>query len=128
MIIFYLSVFKTANEYKSNTSFKLTPIIIICFTICLFFKDLLSARIFSDDSGAAWSRIPLMKVALSMIEKHPFLGVGINNYTEVMHNYDNTKIGITTIVDYPVHNISQGLDYIVDFLFKPTVLPRNRCR
>ena len=46
-----------------------------------------------------------MDVAFEMIKSNPIIGVGLNNYTEVHHNYD---IGVDKITQYypvPVHNI-----------------------
>jgi O-antigen ligase len=39
------------------------------------------------DRGSAESRIPLMNLALRIIEDHPVLGLGANNFTVVMDQY-----------------------------------------
>lgn len=58
-----------------------------------------------DDKGAAASRIPQFEVAYDMIRENLLTGVGINNYTEVMVRYDNTKEGLDSITPHAVHNI-----------------------
>ena len=80
-------------------------IILIIVTVNPRFLNIVNRRIFGEDYGAAWSRIPLMQVAYSIIRAHPLSGVGINNYTEVMQDYDTTDIRITTITRHQVHNI-----------------------
>jgi len=69
------------------------------------FLNIVNRRVLSDDYGAAMSRIPQMQIASNIIRANPLLGVGINNYTEVMHDYDTTEIKLTSITPYQVHNI-----------------------
>ena len=45
-----------------------------------------------------------MKLAINIIKEHPLLGIGINNYTEVMQSYDNLPERITSNIQNPVHN------------------------
>ncbi len=79
--------------------------IVFLAVIVIAFQGLIITRISTYDSGAAMSRIPLNKVAMNMIEAHPFIGIGINNYAIVMENYDNTPEGITEDFTSVVHNI-----------------------
>lgn len=83
---------------------RLTVAIIILAGIIFPFQQTLSTRLFSDDYGAARSRIPLAEVAMTIISAHPLTGIGINNYADVMHEYDNTSGGITGSTPNPVHN------------------------
>jgi len=69
------------------------------------FLNIVNRRVFSDDYDAAQSRIPQMQVASNIIKANPVLGVGINNYTEVMQDYDTTDMGLTSITRHQVHNI-----------------------
>jgi len=73
--------------------------------IALCFTPLITARSLGGDSGTAESRLPLMRVAWSIIRSHPILGVGLNNYTTVMQLYDPTPEGISFRYPKPVHNI-----------------------
>lgn len=52
------------------------------------FAPRIAARWLQDDRGSTSSRIPQTKIALEMIQQHPFLGVGLNNYSRVQHLYD----------------------------------------
>jgi putative inorganic carbon (HCO3(-)) transporter len=47
-------------------------------------------RLETDDRGAAESRIPLMENALHIIEDNPILGVGANNYANMLEQYPVT--------------------------------------
>lgn len=62
-------------------------------------------RLVEEDYGAAWSRIPQYQVATNMIAAHPVNGVGLNNYTHSMQEFDNTAIKITQRLRTPVHNL-----------------------
>lgn len=79
-------------------------ILIILGTILPFCGKLISHRITSDDQGSAYSRILLNQVASNIIKTHPLIGVGVNNYAEVMRDYDNTSVGISHIFPNVVHN------------------------
>ena len=62
-------------------------------------------RLGGDDRGAAESRLPQIEVAYNMIEYKPLIGVGINNYTKVMYDYDDTEEGLQSYTPHAVHNI-----------------------
>lgn len=53
----------------------------------LSFGGAIIARLFGDDNGAAYARIPLMQIAARMISDHPILGVGSNNAVLAMPRY-----------------------------------------
>ncbi len=71
-------------------------------------------------TNAAMARIPLMKLAWRMIEDHPFLGVGANNYVYNMRRYLLPEL--TRGFLYVVHNkyllvwAETGLGGILSFL------------
>ena len=73
--------------------------------VTLPFADPISQRLFEEDYGKAWSRIPQMQVAWNMIQSHPVTGVGLDNYPFVMERYDNTIEHISLFVHNPVHNV-----------------------
>ena len=60
-------------------------------------------RLVGDDHGSAASRIPLNKLALAMIEDHPLLGVGSNNFSVAMQPYLAHALTGDDFV-YTVHN------------------------
>lgn len=80
--------------------------------IVLIFISPLYLRLFNKfdvrlggDKESAESRLPQYEVAYNIIKNNPIVGVGINNYTEVMDDYDITEEGLKSITAYPVHNI-----------------------
>lgn len=54
---------------------------------CATFSNRIAERVFGDDGGAAYARLPLMHVASEVIWDHPVMGVGANNYAIVAHPY-----------------------------------------
>jgi O-antigen ligase len=62
-------------------------------------------RLGGPDRGAAESRLPQFEVAYNIIKDNPLVGVGINNYTEIMDDYDTTEEGVRSLTRHPVHNI-----------------------
>lgn len=57
------------------------------------------------DYGSAQLRPEMFSVAWNVIRSHPFLGVGLNNYTIVAPEYDRTPEAISLDLPYPVHNV-----------------------
>lgn len=64
----------------------------------------LRKRLFEDDYGTAALRGPMSLVALNTIIHHPWLGVGLNNYTAENKRYDITASGVSYTFPKPVHN------------------------
>jgi O-antigen ligase len=65
------------------------PIAVLLLLALLYvpFHSVIGARLFGDDRGSAESRIPLMNLAFRIVEDHPILGVGVNNFTAAMGPY-----------------------------------------
>lgn len=61
-------------------------------------------RLTGDDRGSADSRWPQFKMALSIMGDNLIAGAGLNNYTEIMFDYDNTDEGILSLTPFQVHN------------------------
>jgi putative inorganic carbon (HCO3(-)) transporter len=59
----------------------------VVLVVALVFPEAIMARLMGSDQGSAHSRIPLMGLALRIIEDHPLLGVGANNYVLEMQRY-----------------------------------------
>ncbi|MBI4643514.1 MAG: O-antigen ligase family protein [Deltaproteobacteria bacterium] len=82
----------------------------------------LRQRLFQEDYGAAQSRVPLSLVAMNIIYHHPWLGVGLGNYTFAAPDYDISREGISYEFHQPVHNeflliaAEQGLPALALFL------------
>jgi len=64
---------------------------LILLALTLSQRDLIVSRLTSDDRGSARSRIVLAKGALAIIQDHPLSGVGLNNYTFFMPQYDRAS-------------------------------------
>ena len=68
----------------------------------LFVPNPISTRVMGDDEGSAHSRIPLMHLAIRVIQANPLLGVGANNFGTVMNDYAGSEFRHEWI--YTVHN------------------------
>jgi len=68
----------------------------------LLFRDTIALRVLKYDRGAAYGRIPLMKLAFHMIADNPVLGVGANNFGAVIDQYATPDITHEWL--YTVHN------------------------
>lgn len=103
MVAFY-GIFKEKlkSRLKSVVAVVMSVFFVAIVTLGLF-QDVRD-RLFEDDYGAAYSRIPMMEVAFNVIKGNPFTGVGLNNYTTVMNRYDRTREEISYKFPFPVHN------------------------
>jgi O-antigen ligase len=133
VVVVSLTSWSKGRKNISNNAFKLIAVILIVTAVLFTFSGLISSRLSSDDRGSAMSRFYLMQVALSIIKAHPVLGIGINNYTEVMHNYDTTNVSISSFA-YQVHNIylqiaaEMGIIALVIFIWIVCVFYREGLR
>ncbi len=101
--VIFLAAWKKWGFYRA---FMILIIVAILMVIVIIpFWGSIAQRLFEEDYGRGYSRVPLMEVALHIIKRHPFLGVGLNNYMLVMSDYDNTLEQITLHVPNPVHNL-----------------------
>lgn len=75
---------------------------LVALVIALSFYDVIFYRLITDDNKSAEDRVPIMRVAENMIRANPVIGVGANNYAEVMGDYP----GVSKLKDffYVVHN------------------------
>jgi putative inorganic carbon (HCO3(-)) transporter len=70
--------------------------------VSLLFDNAVSRRLFQSDESAAASRIALNKLAIRMIEDHPIVGVGANNFTLNIREYASHEFIGEWL--YAVHN------------------------
>ena len=77
-------------------------VVIVTVLLSAVFHEAILNRLVSDDHGAAYSRVPLMRLAFEMIKEHPILGVGPNNFAAVMDSYMTADIRKAWM--YTVHN------------------------
>ena len=93
------------KRFKKVKILSTSAIVFIILSLIIFFSSsLIKQRLFSDDYGTAYARIPMMKNCLYVISANPLFGVGINNYCAAVFNYDIS--GIYKIMGnvHPVHN------------------------
>jgi putative inorganic carbon (HCO3(-)) transporter len=77
----------------------------ILIIVDLFTGGLVSARLISDDRGAAQARIPLMLGALPIISDYPIFGSGLNNYRYTIVHYDPIGYLASFVSFRVVHNV-----------------------
>lgn len=70
--------------------------------VSLLFDTPISRRLLQSDEGAAHSRIALNKLAITMIEDHALIGVGVNNFTLNLREYATHEFMGDWL--YAVHN------------------------
>lgn len=77
----------TQRLLNMRTLAKIVLAIILVAVIIFALGDIIYDRIVGDDEGSAMTRWTTAKVAFKIIQDHPFLGVGINNYGTVLKDY-----------------------------------------
>lgn len=91
------------NRFRSGpVGLKIMVIILAIGIITAVFYNSITGRLTSPDENSAYSRIPMAMAAGRMISANPVFGVGLHNYTQVMHHY-----GISRLLpgwDFGVHN------------------------
>jgi putative inorganic carbon (HCO3(-)) transporter len=69
-------------------------ILSILLVLTISRQDLIVGRLTTDDKGSAFSRVVLAEGSLVIIQDYPLLGVGLNNYTLFMPQYDRASFQI----------------------------------
>jgi O-antigen ligase len=87
-----LGVALRGRRLKIRTAILIGVMAIISLALVSTSTDLLRTRLTTGDQGAALSRIVLVKGALDIIQDHPLMGVGVNNYSLVMPQYDRASV------------------------------------
>jgi len=72
-------------------------------TALVVFWESIYRRLTASSSVSFSFRANLNAIALNMVETHPWLGIGLNNFVLVMANYDDTGLSRWRIA--PAHNI-----------------------
>jgi O-antigen ligase len=90
--------------HGSGFSLKVPAVILALLLLYIPFHDTISTRLFSNDNGAAESRIPLMDLAFRIISANPILGVGSNNFSVVMNDYLSGEFRSRNAFLFVVHN------------------------
>jgi hypothetical protein len=90
---------------RKAVSFILLSIFLVTFFITsITLIESVRRRLFEEDYGTAYTRIPMALVASNMIYHNPWLGVGLVNYTSVSSAYDRSREAISYTFPMPVHN------------------------
>lgn len=105
MVVVFLTVLLGIWKQRGflPACFALAGFTLLMSLIAVPFHESITQRLFEHDYGAAWSRIPQIKVAWNIIQSHPFFGIGLNNYNLVMERYDSSRITLQVL--HPVHNM-----------------------
>jgi hypothetical protein len=82
----------------------LVGLLVTSFITTIALVESVRRRLFKEDYGAAYTRIPMALVAANMIYHNPLLGVGLVNYTSVSAGYDISREAISYTFPMPVHN------------------------
>lgn len=104
-VIFSVAIVMIAKWLRNGASLKGIVIGVIVATtvaLCLYAPNPISERLSANDNGSAYSRIPLMHLADNIIKANPVLGVGANNFTAVMDDYEGPEFRHAWL--YTVHN------------------------
>lgn len=89
-------------------------------------------RVVNETPGAAYSRIPLARIAWNMIQANPLLGVGLNNFVPNIPEYAGPEFSREWI--YNVHNkyllvaSEAGIPALIAFLWFLAATVRNGVR
>ncbi len=102
LLVFALLHWRIAAN-RSRAVFRGLIVLAVISIVLWALRDFILLRFTGEDYGSAQSRIPMMQIALGMIRKFPWLGVGLNNYTLSMAPFDPT--GLTLEFFHPVHNV-----------------------
>ena len=94
-----IAVFGSSVRHVSWKALAAAAVIVL---LSLPFAGAISDRLSADDNGAARARMPLNEIAGQMIEDHPILGVGANNFPLAMEPY--ITHGFIGEFLYTVHN------------------------
>lgn len=76
--------------FSKHVFVKAVGLFLLASLLVLFFLPSIVERLVGKDYQALSIRMPLNKAAISIIAQHPFIGVGLNNFSEVFKSYDTT--------------------------------------
>jgi O-antigen ligase len=101
MVLVFLLILR-AKLITLRTLVAIAVVVVIFAGLGLGFSDMIKSRLFGDDYGAAHGRIPLNRVAFSVIRNYPLLGVGVKNYQKVAYLFNPN---LETVPYERVHNM-----------------------
>lgn len=78
--------------FRLSTAVEVGVLAAMLIVAMYFAFPTIKMRLLGDDHQSSSTRMPLNYAALSIIEQYPVLGVGLNNFSEVFHDYDTTRL------------------------------------
>lgn len=87
---FTLWVLYRRRVFRLSSGVGLSMVGAVMIVLAYLAMPTIEKRFFHDDYSSAATRMPLNYAALSVIAQYPVLGVGLNNFAEVFHDYDTT--------------------------------------
>lgn len=104
LLVFAVILVVQSEGFRKRLAKKILIFLIVVLVVAVAAMfNLLLDRFMNAPETNATSRINLLLIAANMIYENPWIGVGVNNFTVVMSQYDTT--GISRWFPYPVHNI-----------------------
>jgi O-antigen ligase len=91
--------------WQLRSALAATIVLMVLAAGAVYAYPLVERRFLHDDQQSVDSRMPLNRAAWSIIEQHPLLGVGLNNYSEVNWKLDTTGYGRILRGKQVVHNL-----------------------
>ena len=73
--------------YYKRKLFWIVPVLVILFAALSPDGFNRFSKVFNTQEGTGWERVQLWKGTWSMIKEHPWLGFGINTYSQVFPNF-----------------------------------------
>jgi len=99
-LIVFLALYRK-KFFRLKTAMGMSVIGLILIVPLYFAIPIIQMRFFHDDYQSASMRPPLNYAALSIIKQYPVVGVGLNNFAEIFHEYDTTGYSrVFTIKSY----------------------------
>jgi len=90
LVVFF--VMHRRRLLRLGTGVEVSILASLLIVALIFAFPTIKMRLTHEDHQSAASRMPLNYAALSIIRQYPVLGVGLNNFSEVFHEYDTTKL------------------------------------
>ena len=90
--IFLVIGFRKKKINRLSLTLVFASMFIVMGLVVALQYNLIAARLTGPDSESAYSRLPMMKVAVRMIADNPIFGVGLHNYTQVMRSYGSAEL------------------------------------
>lgn len=106
--ITFLLAYRQVVHLKAVAVLLVFEILVIVSILAWKGQDIL-LRFTRSEEGPVQVRFELADIALNIIRDHPLLGVGINNFTKIVEEYERLTVYVAEF-RHPVHNL-----YLLEF-------------